>query len=161
METEGITSEASEETGNLAARVLAAAAERKAAPDKQPGRLSRYAYQKYLKHRYPGDHDKRTRGGQRVSKLVKVFAAALGNHLTERQLIAVHRAAGLLALAEDVRTRRISGDTSFSIDEVLRLDHAVTTALRALGLHDIEPPAEPEQKSLGSLLRAEQERARS
>ena len=125
-----------------------------AAVGARPRQLTRRAYNKHVQHRYPGDYNNRTRAGRRVMKLVKIFAAALGGMLTERQLLAVHRAAVMQAMLEDTRARRVSGDTSISVEEVLRLDNAAINALRAIGLHEVEGPAPaPASQSLFDIIK--------
>lgn len=93
-----------------------------------------------------GHLDMRTRAGKRTTALAKTFAAELGGQLTSAQRLAVERAATLVAIAEDARIRRLAGDTSVSLQDIVRLDNNANRAMRALGLDgkpDIDKRAVP------------------
>jgi hypothetical protein len=72
----------------------------------------------------------------RARKLVATFAAELGGDLTTAMRIAVERAATLVVLAEDARARRLAGDTTISLDDLVRTDRVAAQAVRQLGLQN-------------------------
>ena len=76
------------------------------------------------------------------------FRKELGSSLSVAQAAAVERAAALCALAEDTRTRRLAGDTSVSLEDLVRLDSACDRAVRRLG---IRPGAATRSKTPGEL----------
>jgi hypothetical protein len=80
------------------------------------------------------DLDGRTRAARRARDLAAAFAADLGGTLTAAQRLAVDRAAALCALAEDARARRLAGDTTISLEDVVRVDNAAQRAVRMLGI---------------------------
>ncbi len=81
-----------------------------------------------------GDLDGRTSAAKRARTLVIAFADELGGNLTASQGAAVESAAPLIALAEDVRARRLAGDQAISLEDVVRIDNAAARALRVLGI---------------------------
>lgn len=83
-----------------------------------------------------GKLDGRTRPAKRAKAHKARLLAALGGTATPAQALAVDRAAMLLALAEESRARRLAGDSSVTLDDVIRLDGAVRRCLRDLGLAD-------------------------
>jgi hypothetical protein len=112
-------------------------------------RRVRAAYVHAARHRLPTDLDLRSRGGRRAAQLAKHFERALGSNLDETQRLAVARASTMVALLEDVRTRKVNGDSAVSVEEVLRLDFAAASALRQLGL----PSSAPSTSSLADYLK--------
>jgi hypothetical protein len=83
--------------------------------------------------------DQRTTAARRAAALVATFAGELGGQLTDVQRVAVQNAAALVAIAEDAQTRRLAGDNSVSLDEVVR---ASSAARRAINDLHIRAPAE-------------------
>jgi hypothetical protein len=78
--------------------------------------------------------DQRTHAARRIASLVRAWTAQIGHKLTDVQRIEVERAAGLTALAEDAKARRLAGDTSISLWDTVRLDNSAARAVAALGL---------------------------
>jgi hypothetical protein len=96
-------------------------------------------------------------GRTAATKRARAFAAALaeelgGSSLTASQSAAVERAACLVALAEDTRSRRLAGDQTISLDDLVRVDAAADRALRRLG---IKPGAPKPHVPLRDVLMAE------
>jgi hypothetical protein len=88
--------------------------------------------------------DGRTIGARRAKELAKGFAAELAaGGLTATQRLAIERAAQLVAVAEDARVRRLAGDPSVTLDDVVRTDGAASRAVRALGIKPGAGPAYP------------------
>ena len=87
------------------------------------------------------DLDGRTAAAKRARSLAAALADELGGAITASQGAAVERAATLVALAEDVRSRRLAGDVkSVSLEDLVRVDAAADRALRRLGLKRTEAP---------------------
>jgi hypothetical protein len=84
--------------------------------------------------------DQRSRAYKRIAALVSTWAAALGGKLTSGQRIALERAAGLVVLADDARTRRLAGDMTISLYDIARLDNSANRAVNALGLPNGHEP---------------------
>jgi nucleotide-binding universal stress UspA family protein len=80
------------------------------------------------------DLDGRTRASRRARELATTFAEEIGGSLSSAQRLAVERAAALSALAEDARVRHLAGDTSVSLEDIVRIDNASARAVKALGL---------------------------
>ncbi len=100
--------------------------------------------------------DGRTIASKRARELVAAFAAELGSEITATQRLAIERAAALVALAEDSKARRLSGDQSISLDDVVRVDGASLRAVKALGLDRQRKPAHvPLSARLAALAAAE------
>ena len=80
--------------------------------------------------------DGRTPLGRRLRDIADQLAAGLGgwSALTELQAAAVRKAAELAALAEDARAKRLKGDTTITLDDVVRLDRLAEQSVRRLGL---------------------------
>jgi hypothetical protein len=78
--------------------------------------------------------DQRTRAATRARKLAAEFEAELGGDLTTAMHIAIERAAALTVVAEDARARRLAGDLTITLDDLVRTDRAAAAAVRALGL---------------------------
>jgi hypothetical protein len=104
------------------------------------------------RHRTVRDLDKRSRAGRRAAQLMRQFEAALGGNLTEGQKLACSRAAVMTAIAEDARVRRLNGDTTILLDDLVRLDHTAERAVKALGIKS--EPAKPNEPSLEQYLAA-------
>jgi hypothetical protein len=66
------------------------------------------------------------------------------------QRLAVERAAVMLALAEDAASRRLGGDLTISLEDVVRLEGAASRAMNRLGLD--RRMRKPEGSTLSSLL---------
>jgi hypothetical protein len=64
----------------------------------------------------------------------------LGGNITGAQRAAIERAATLTALAEDAQARRLAGDSSVSLEDLVRIDNAAMRAVKQLGL---KPAAAP------------------
>jgi hypothetical protein len=118
----------------------------------RPQRFTHRQYLRHTQHRYPGEFNKRTRGGKRAAALVKQFMCELGIvEPTTVQRLAIERAACLQALSEDTLLRKVGGDTAITSDELIRIDHAAERALKALGI-GIKAEAEP-TPSLADIIR--------
>jgi hypothetical protein len=74
---------------------------------------------------------------RRARKIAASFAAQIGRDLSPAEHAAVLRAGELIAISEDARARRLSGDASVSLDDLVRVDSAARRALKDLGL---KPP---------------------
>jgi hypothetical protein len=74
--------------------------------------------------------DGRTRAMKRTRELVAELKAEIGGDLNPAQISAVERAAALAAVAEDARARRLAGDTSIGLNDLVRVDNAADRALR-------------------------------
>jgi hypothetical protein len=81
-----------------------------------------------------GGLDGRSRLARRAKKLELAFAAELGDALSEAQLVAVKRAAEMVAIAEETRARWLSGDWKTTGTDVVRIDGAARRAILDLGL---------------------------
>src|SRR5262249_4284809 len=89
-----------------------------------------------------GHLDRRTRASRRAAALAEAFAAEIGGQLTDSLRIRIESAAALSVIAEDVQTRRLAGDSSVSLDDLVRAVSAARRALRDIG---IRPNAKREQ----------------
>src|SRR5260221_2595517 len=78
--------------------------------------------------------DGRTTAARRAGTLVATFEAALGGELTAALRLAVHNAAALSAIAEDAQAKRLAGDTSITLDDLVRATSAARRAVRDLGI---------------------------
>jgi hypothetical protein len=85
--------------------------------------------------------DGRTIAARRARELVAAFEAELGGVLTAGQRLAVERAAQLVALAEDARSRRLGGDMAVSLEDLVRVDNAASRAVRQLRIGAAAAPA--------------------
>jgi hypothetical protein len=89
------------------------------------------------------DHlDRRTRASRRAALLAGAFAAEIGGQITDSLRIRIETAAALSVIAEDAQTRRLAGDSSVSLDDLVRAVSAARRALRDIG---IRPHAKHEQ----------------
>jgi hypothetical protein len=64
-----------------------------------------------------------------------MFEATLGGELTDAQRLAIGNAAAMTAIAEDAQARRLQGDTTVSLDDLVRCVSCARRATRDLGLH--------------------------
>jgi hypothetical protein len=87
--------------------------------------------------------DQRTRAATRARKLAAEFEAELGGNVTTAMHIAIERAAALTVVAEDARARRLAGDLSITLDDLVRTDRAAAAAVKALGLDKRREPTGP------------------
>jgi hypothetical protein len=87
--------------------------------------------------------DGRTVAARRAKELAAGFAAELGSTITATQRFAIERAAALVALSEDAKARRLSGDPTISLEDLIRVDNAAGRAVKALG---IKPGAGPHKE---------------
>jgi hypothetical protein len=89
-----------------------------------------------------GHLDRRTRASRRAAVLAQAFAAEIGGQITDSLRIRIETAAALSVIAEDAQTRRLAGDSSVSLDDLVRAVSAARRALRDIG---IRPNAKREQ----------------
>jgi len=89
-----------------------------------------------------GHLDRRTRASRRAAVLAQAFAAEIGGQITDSLRIRIETAAALSVIAEDAQTRRLAGDSSVSLDDLVRAVSAARRALRDIG---IKPNAKREQ----------------
>src|SRR4030088_1139777 len=87
--------------------------------------------------------DGRTVSAKRARTLAAIFEATLGGALTGAQRLAIGNAAARTAIAEDASARRLQGDTSVNLDDLVRLVSAARRAVRDLGLDRGRQPATP------------------
>jgi hypothetical protein len=92
-----------------------------------------------------GHLDRRTRAARRAAALAEAFAVEIGGQITDSLRIRVETAAALSVIAEDAQTRRLAGDPSVSLDDLVRAVSAARRALRDIG---IKPNAKREQLGL-------------
>lgn len=78
--------------------------------------------------------DGRTRAARRARALAAAFRRELGGPASVAQTAAIERAAALCALAEDTRTRRLAGDLSVTLEDLVRVDSAADRSVRRLGI---------------------------
>jgi hypothetical protein len=98
--------------------------------------------------------DGRTRAATRARKLAASFEAEIGRNITTAMHIAIERAAALTVIAEDARARRLAGDLSITLDDLVRTDRAAAAAVTALGLdREHKPATVPLREKLLSLHR--------
>jgi hypothetical protein len=95
--------------------------------------------------------DGRTVAARRARELARGFEAELGGTATASRRFAIERAAALVALAEDAKARRLAGDQSVTLEDIVRIDNSAARAVRALG---IKPNAQPRQQSLAEYLKS-------
>jgi hypothetical protein len=74
--------------------------------------------------------DGRMRGPRRARQVVAELVAELGGNLSARQVADIERAATLAAVAEDARARRLAGDLSVGLNDLVRVDNLADRALR-------------------------------
>ena len=81
-----------------------------------------------------GHLDRRTRASRRAAALAEAFAAEIGGQITYSLRIRIETAAALSVIAEDAQTRRLAGDSSISLDDLVRAVSAARRALRDIGI---------------------------
>jgi hypothetical protein len=81
-----------------------------------------------------GHLDRRTRASRRAAALAEGFAAEIGGQITDSLRIRIETAAALSVIAEDAQTRRLAGDSSISLDDLVRAASAARRALRDIGI---------------------------
>jgi hypothetical protein len=81
-----------------------------------------------------GHLDRRTRASRRAALLADAFAAEIGGQITDSLRIRIETAAALSVIAEDAQTRRLAGDSSVSLDDLVRAVSAARRALRDIGI---------------------------
>ena len=81
-----------------------------------------------------GHLDRRTRASRRAAALAEAFAAEIGSQITDSLRIRIETAAALSVIAEDAQTRRLAGDSSISLDDLVRAASAARRALRDIGI---------------------------
>jgi hypothetical protein len=97
------------------------------------------------------DLDGRFGSTKRARALADALRGELGGKLLASQFVAVERAATLIAIAEDARARRIAGDLTISLEDLVRIDNAASRALRALGIKpDAPAPHVPLREQLAA-----------
>jgi hypothetical protein len=89
-----------------------------------------------------GHLDRRTRASRRAAALAEAFAAEIGGQISDSLRIRIETAAALSVIAEDAQTRRLAGDSSVSLDDLVRAVSAARRALRDIG---IRPHAKRDQ----------------
>jgi hypothetical protein len=70
---------------------------------------------------------------RRRKELVAVFTQALGGRVSPVQMVEIERAASLLILAADLRTRALRGE-DVAITDLSRLEGTADRAIRRLGI---------------------------
>jgi hypothetical protein len=81
-----------------------------------------------------GRLDGRTKLARRTKQLERAFIAELGGDLSDARLAAVRRAADLLSIAEQVRSRWMAGDLGVSTTDIVRVEGTARRALIDLNL---------------------------
>jgi hypothetical protein len=81
-----------------------------------------------------GHLDRRTRASRRAAALAEAFAAEIGSQISDSLRIRIETAAALSVIAEDAQTRRLAGDSSISLDDLVRAASAARRALRDIGI---------------------------
>jgi hypothetical protein len=87
--------------------------------------------------------DGRTTAAKRAAALAATFTSELGGKLTPAQTVRVEAAAALSAIAQDCQTRRLAGDTSVTLDDLVRATSAARRAVRDLNLPEASPTSAP------------------
>jgi hypothetical protein len=87
--------------------------------------------------------DGRTIAARRAAQLAKGFEAELGGTLSATQRLAVEQASALAAIAEDAQARRLAGDMTISLEDLVRATNAATRAVRALNIQPAAAPTPP------------------
>jgi hypothetical protein len=81
-----------------------------------------------------GQPDGRRRLARRAKQLARAFEAELGGALSDAQMVATRRAGEMTAIAEETRSRWLSGDWKTTGTDVVRIDGAARRAILDLGL---------------------------
>jgi hypothetical protein len=78
--------------------------------------------------------DGRTKAARRAAELAQALAAELGPDISDVMRTRIESAAALTAIAEDCQSRRLAGDGSVTLDDLVRATSAARRAVRDLGL---------------------------
>jgi len=87
--------------------------------------------------------DGRTTAAKRAAALAATFTSELGGKLTPAQTVRVEAAAALSAIAQDCQTRRLAGDVTVTLDDLVRATSAARRAVKDLGLPKTPPTSGP------------------
>jgi hypothetical protein len=87
--------------------------------------------------------DQRTRSARRTRELIALWTKVLGGDVTPVQSMALVHAAACQALCEDLQARALSGDTTITPEQVVKLSNIAQRAIRALNL-----PAQSEREPM-------------
>jgi hypothetical protein len=82
--------------------------------------------------------DQRTRSARRTRELIALWTQALGGAPSPVEKMAITHAAACQALCEDMQARALSGDTSITPDQVVKVSNIAQRAIRALNLPTTE-----------------------
>jgi hypothetical protein len=96
--------------------------------------------------------DGRTKAARRAAELAQALAAELGTDISDVMRTRIESAAALTAIAEDCQTRRLAGDGSVTLDDLVRATSAARRAVRDLGL---AKSREPKRRALAEYLDAD------
>ena len=69
-----------------------------------------------------------------AAALAEAFAVEIGGQITDSLRIRIETAATLSVIAEDAQTRRLAGDSSINLDDLVRAVSAARRALRDIGI---------------------------
>lgn len=94
------------------------------------------------------DLDGRTRASRRARELAAGFERDLGGDMSPGRRLAIERAAAMVALAEDAQARRLAGDQTVSLEDVVRIDNAAARAVKAIGIKLGQPVHVPLRERL-------------
>jgi hypothetical protein len=78
--------------------------------------------------------DQRTRSARRTRELIALWTQALGGSVTPVQAMAIVHAAACQALCEDLQSRALSGDTTVTPEQVVKISNIAQRGIRALNL---------------------------
>lgn len=84
--------------------------------------------------------DGRTVAARRAAELAQALAAELGTDISGVMRTRIEGAAALTAIAEDAQARRLAGDLSVSLDDIVRATSAARRAVRDLGPNKSRQP---------------------
>lgn len=87
--------------------------------------------------------DGRSAAARRSRDLAASFERELGAGAMPSERLAINRAAGLAVLADTLRQRRLAGDVTVLLDDLVRVERLADRAVRALGLGKIAKPTAP------------------
>jgi hypothetical protein len=101
--------------------------------------------------------DQRTRGAKRLAEMVATFEAELtkaGRAVAAAERAAIRNAALLSAISEDAAARRLAGDVTATLEDIVRLSRASAAAIRALGIKPATAATPPPSLSAWATLAA-------
>jgi hypothetical protein len=78
--------------------------------------------------------DGRTVAARRAKTLAATFEKAMGGSRTAAQTLSIQNAAAVVVLAESCMARRLSGDPSISLEDLVRVQRLAARAVADLGL---------------------------